>query len=394
MAAAAKVAYLLPDPGIPVGGTKGASVHVDSLCGAMASEGASVTLYAAKVTGPLSAPGSAAVTVVPLDVGPVHSGVAAERSRIAAADRFFRAVAPRLDADRPDWVHERLSLFAGAGAAVCTARRLPRIVEVNAPVAAERARHFGLCLAERAERDERRALSGARALAVSQPLAEWALSRGAGQVAVLANGADLDGLDPTRCAAAGREVRGALGFPPQAVIVGFAGSLKPWHGVEGLVKAVSAASRSGPPLALLIVGDGPRRPQVEAAVATLPARVPAVLTGAVAHRHMPAYLAAMDLAVAPYLPAETFYFSPLKVAEAMAAGRAILASDFPPVRTMIGAAGVLLPAGDVPRLTTAIRQLAADPIAREGLGRAARDLAVRGLSWRSVASETLRWASS
>jgi hypothetical protein len=29
-----QIAYLLPDPGIPVGGTKGASVHVDALCGA------------------------------------------------------------------------------------------------------------------------------------------------------------------------------------------------------------------------------------------------------------------------------------------------------------------------------------------------------------------------
>ncbi|MHB1773189.1 MAG: glycosyltransferase family 4 protein, partial [Acidimicrobiales bacterium] len=273
------VAYLLPDPGIPVGGTKGASVHVESLCSAMARAGAQVVLYAANVIGPLRAPGSDAVRVVPLDVGKVRSGPGGDRTRIAAAASFFKQVGRHLDTRRPDWVHERLSLFAGAGSAVCAVRDLSRVVEVNAPVSAERLRHFGLELVSEAESAEHDALRGARVLAVSQPLAEWVLACGASEALVVPNGADTDGLDPALWASRRIGIRRRLGLEGR-VVVGFAGSLKPWHGIEVLFDAVAKVSRRSP-LGLLVVGDGPGRAAAELAARSLPAAAKPVLTGSV-----------------------------------------------------------------------------------------------------------------
>lgn len=385
-----KVAYVLADPGIPVGGTKGASVHVESLCAAMARAGAQVVIYAAKVTGPLRAAGSGAVQVVPIDVGEVRRGAGADRTRIAAARRFFQAVGRHLDVERPDWVHERLSLFAGGGSELCQTRGLHRVVEVNAPVAAERLRHFGLELAAEAHRAERAALGDARVLAVSQPLAEWALDTGASETIVVPNGADTAGLDPTICVHRRVQLRRRLGFDDQ-VVVGFAGSLKPWHGVDVLLDALQATS-SHFPLGLLIVGDGPGRAAIEQAVAGLPAWVTPVLTGAVPFSEVPGYLAAMDISVAPYLPADAFYFSPLKVAEGMAAGRAVVASDFPPVRELLGSTGVLVTPGDAADLGASIAHLIADPDARGRLGAMARARAVGHLGWDSVAARTLAFA--
>ena len=383
-----RVAYLLPDPGIPVGGTKGASVHVDALCGAMVRSGVSVTLYAAKVVGPLSARGADQVEVVPVDVGPVRSGEDADRTRMRACGRYFDEVAALLDRRPPDWVHERLSLFAGQGTAVSGALGLPRIVEVNAPVADERRRHFSLSLVAEATQAERDALRDASVVAVSGPLVDWSLANGAASAVMVPNGADTDWLDRSRWLRQGAELRAGLGFAESQLVLGFAGSLKPWHGVEILVEAVREASR-GADVGLLIVGDGPRRSAVEDAVRTLPDTVRVVLTGSVPAYDIPRHLAAMDVAVAPYLPSQDFYFSPLKVAEAMAASLPVVASDFPSVRDLLGDTGVRVPAGDVVALARALWDLAVAPDTRARLGQEGRDRAVESLDWTSVARRTI-----
>ena len=380
-----RVAYLLPDPGIPVGGTKGASVHVDALCGALSRWGADVTLYAAKVVGPLSAPGSDGVTVVPVDVGPVRSGAGADVSRMAAADRFFSVVERAAGADRPDWLHERLSLFAGEGTAMAARLGLPRVVEVNAPVADERAAHFSLTLRDEAAAAEHEALAGASVVAVSAPLAAWAARLGAARTRVVPNGAFLDPLGSRGRAWARRVQRHRLGFGDE-VVVGFTGSLKPWHGVELLVDAVGRASARAR-VGLLVVGDGPARHAVGRAMSNLPRRVTRVMTGAVPSRMVPEYLAAMDLAAAPYLPAGTFYFSPLKVAEAMATHLPVVASDFPPVRELLGDAGVVVPPGDPDALAGAIAELAADRDRRLRLAHDGWQRAAARLDWQEVARQ-------
>jgi len=387
-----RVAYLLPDPGIPVGGTKGASVHVDALCGALARAGVSVTLYAATVVGPLSSRGADRVEVVPVDVGPVRSGEHADRTRIRACDRFFDRVGDLLRRRPPDWVHERLSLFAGAGTALAEGLGLTRVVEVNAPVADERRRHFTLSLVEEAARAERDALRGARVVAVSGPLVAWSLANGAASAVVVPNGADTSGLDRSRWRRHGAELRASLGFCDSQLVLGFAGSLKPWHGVEALVDAVREASR-GADVGLLIVGDGPMRAAVDDAVRTLPAGVGAAVTGSVPAADIPRHLAAMDVAVAPYLPSPQFYFSPLKVAEAMAASLPVVASDFPPVRDLLGDTGLLVPAGDGDALARALFRLATEPETRARMARAGRARAVGSLDWSAVARRTLHVAT-
>lgn len=388
-----RVAYLLPDPGIPVGGTKGAAVHVDALCGAMVRSGVSVSLYAAKVVGPLSSRGADRVEVVPVDVGTVGSGEDADRSRIRACGRFFDQVSDLLEHGRPDWIHERLSLFAGAGNALAARLGIPRIVEVNAPVAEERRRHFSLSKVAEAARAERDALSEADVVAVSGPLVDWSLAMGAASAVVVPNGADTDWLDRMRWQHHGAELRAGLGFADCQLVLGFAGSLKPWHGVEVLVDAVRQASR-GADVGLLVVGDGPRRDVVAKMARDLPDSVRVAMTGSVPAYEVPRYLAAMDVAVAPYLPSQHFYFSPLKVAEAMAASLPVVASDFPPVRELLGGAGSLVPPGDVDALAGALWQLAVEPDTRARMATEGRSRAVASLDWTAVARRTIEVAAA
>ena len=86
---------------------------------------------------------------------------------------------------------------------------------------------------------------------------------------------------------------------------------------------------------------------------------------------------------APYEAMEGFYFSPIKVFEYLAAGRAVVA----------GAAGqnaellrheetaLLVPPGDAVRLESAIERLIEDPALRERLARNGREWVRRERTW-------------
>jgi glycosyltransferase involved in cell wall biosynthesis len=100
---------------------------------------------------------------------------------------------------------------------------------------------------------------------------------------------------------------------------------------------------------------------------------------------MPAYLDAMDVGVAPFEAMEGFYFSPLKVAEYMAAGLPVVASRQGDLPIMVADAGILFEPGDASALAAALFSLASDPELRVRLGEAAK-IRAASMSWTSVAA--------
>ena len=121
---------------------------------------------------------------------------------------------------------------------------------------------------------------------------------------------------------------------------------------------------------LLVVGDGPERSQIEGDLAARGLREAVEFTGSVDPSEIPGLLASMDAAVAPYSNLRDFYFSPLKVYEYMAAGRAVVASRIGQLDGLIehGVSGLLCTPGDS-------RELAECPAAvasRTGPARPAR----------------------
>jgi hypothetical protein len=134
-----RIAYLLPDPGIPVGGIKGASVHVGEITRAFARAGHDVLLVAMRAAG-LAPDG---VELVVLDPGSLGRGPGSDAGRIAAVERVLADAEPAIRAFGPDLLVERLSLFAGGGTDLARRLGVPRLVEINAPVTAERAGYQG-----------------------------------------------------------------------------------------------------------------------------------------------------------------------------------------------------------------------------------------------------------
>jgi glycosyltransferase involved in cell wall biosynthesis len=372
-----RIAYVCADPGIPVFGSKGASVHVRELCRALAELGHEVAVFTPRPDGPR--PDGFAPEVVELepDDGDEAAAVllardpacgaaaarevrsllyaAATRRRLAAALRDFGA----------DIVYERYALLATSGAWAARALDVPHILEVNAPLSAEQAAHRGLAFAVPARALERRLIREAdRVVAVSTALERWLAANGVdpGRIAVVPNA-----VDPERFAGARRPVA-----VDGAAVVGFVGTLKPWHDVASLIRAVALLSCAGMRLRLLVVGDGPERPALEALARA--ERLQASFVGSVAHDEVPGYVAAFDAAVVPYASAEDFYFSPLKLFECLAAGRPVVAADVGDVGCCIrhGRTGLLYPPGDVSDLAHGLLALLVDPVRAAALAAAGR----------------------
>lgn len=111
-----------------------------------------------------------------------------------------------------------------------------------------------------------------------------------------------------------------------AFVIGYAGTFRPWHGVDVLVRAMERLRDEN--MKVLLIGDGPGRADIEALVQSTGQRDRFVFTGAVDYGEVPELLAAVDIAAAPFEPrfhkgsrGAGFVLDPLKVFEYLALGK-------------------------------------------------------------------------
>ena len=181
----------------------------------------------------------------------------------------------------------------------------------------------------------------------------------------------------------------ASGSPPDVLlpradpVVGYAGHLYPWKGVDILLESLARL----PQARGLIVGGHDQEPDLQRVKDTadrlgIASRV--TFTGQVAPSEVSRLLQQADVLALPN-PASaisTFYTSPLKLFEYMAAGKPIVASDLPAIREVLRheVDALLVPPGDPAALASAVERLASDPSLGAALARAA-SAAVRDYSW-------------
>jgi glycosyltransferase involved in cell wall biosynthesis len=170
--------------------------------------------------------------------------------------------------------------------------------------------------------------------------------------------------------------------------------LKPWHGLQTLVKAFDRLHAIGPGVRLLVVGDGPERSRLERDLSARGLLDAVHFTGSVAPTQVPGLLASMEAAVAPYPGLSHFYFSPLKVYEYMAAGCAIVASRIGQLDGLIEheVSGLLCTPDDPVQLAGALLRLRSEPSLRNRLGQAARAKVRQKHTWDATVQRILQLA--
>lgn len=174
-------------------------------------------------------------------------------------------------------------------------------------------------------------------------------------------------------------------------IVLYVGQLHGAQYLEHLLEAFVAIRARHPDAVLLVVGGGDRFGELHRLGEQLGINDATVFTGAVSHEEIPSYMAAADVAVAPFEDTpQTRCKSPLKVAEYLAMGKAIVGTAMGEVELMLGGgAGLLYPAGDIRALAHNVCRVLESPDLRRELEAGARQRSEAVYNWRSSAESLL-----
>ncbi|MCP3915351.1 MAG: glycosyltransferase family 4 protein [bacterium] len=343
-----RVACVNQDRGIRPGSKKGAAVHVAAMESAFAAAGAQV------------------VAVSDADPKVIDSSLQQLHRR-----------------EPIDLIYERYALGAFAAGRTARALGIPHVLEVNAPLEEEARRYRAnnpIVLDARAERELLR--SAARVVVVSSAVADYVRARGAPAQRILLA---PNGVDPSRF---DRPVDSAVTrvVPRSAVTIGFHGRLRPWHNFGLLVDAFEELVLEGLDVFLLTVGGGP----FDAALEPVAGFGRSHHFEWVEHERIGGYVARYDLLALTHDAHAPFYFSPLKLAEAMVS-RAVpvvpMLGDLPAL-VENGREGLVYRPGDRGALVASLRKLVVDRELRERCATAARERALRN-TWNGIADRIL-----
>jgi glycosyltransferase involved in cell wall biosynthesis len=276
--------------------------------------------------------------------------------------------------ERPDLVH-----LVSEGPLGCSARRLAR--RLGIPVTSSfhtnfpsYGRHYGLGgLAPLAMRYLRSFHAAAEVTIVpTRQVHDQLAAAGFRHLAIVGRGVDTATFHPGRRSDA---LRRSWGAGPADLVALVVGRLAPEKNVPLAVRAYRAMAEVLPGTRLVLVGDGPERGRLQAALPE------AVFTGMLRGEALAAHYASADVFLFPSLT-ETFGNVTL---EAMASGLAVVAYDDAAAAQHIRpfASGLLAPRGDAAELIAHARRLAQQPELVRRLGPAARE-AVAAIGWDAV----------
>jgi glycosyltransferase involved in cell wall biosynthesis len=206
-----------------------------------------------------------------------------------------------------------------------------------------------------------------RVCAVSSDLRAHMIAEGFGpqQVQVVPNGID-PGLPAG--AQARQRARSALNLADDAFVAGTVGRLDQVKDIPTLIRGFAEFLASRPSARLVIVGEGPLRPDLESCAAA--AGVAAAVRFAGHRQDVRELFPAFDV----YVSSSTFEGVSLTILEGMAAGRPVIATRVGGTPEVVddGVTGWLIPSQDVNALAERLRFVAAHPDAAAAAGLAGR----------------------
>ena len=306
----------------------------------------------------------------------------------------LRSIKLALKCKGSDLIHERYSLYSIAGFLASRIFNTPLIVDVDAPLPYEVSLFWKIKFSKFQEAiinlTSKITLNQAKAVTtVSEEtkaylIKKWGISPN--KIFVIPNGVKTDIFSKKFNE---KKIRENYNLKSDIVIM-FVGSLKPWSGINNLIKSFYEAKKNIKKIKLFIVGGGEEKNDIENEISKLGLEGSVILTGNVPHQRIPELLSFADIAVLPYSRIKNFYFSPLKLFEYMAARKAIIASDQGQISRTIkhGETGILFEPGNIKELSEAIISLSRNKKKRLFLGKKAF-LDVKGRTWGSFTRKLL-----
>jgi len=200
-----------------------------------------------------------------------------------------------------------------------------------------------------------------------------------------------NGVDVERIERIGKEVdkekmKNLLGIGGKMVI-GVVGRLRKEKGQATLLESMKTVIRELMDVVLIVIGDGPDRPYLEGMAKKCGIDSRVKWLGLRDHDEVLRLYSIMDVVVVPSL----FEGFGLTAAEAMAAGKPVVASDVDGIREVIekDATGFLVPPGDIQALGNALKKLLIDHERREAFGIRGKERVLRYFSIQQFETQIL-----
>jgi glycosyltransferase involved in cell wall biosynthesis len=208
------------------------------------------------------------------------------------------------------------------------------------------------------------------------------------KVAVLPNGADVDFFRP----GARSDAIQRLGLDANLRYIVFCGHFAPWMDFDTMLKAFALVAGRRPDARLVLVGDGNERSQIDRLLRELEIQDTVIITGYIHDRaRVRDFITASVVALSAYRIEHRALISvsPVKLAEYLATGRAVVATDLPGLRETLveTGAGRVVPVNPV-AMSEAILELL-EPEHADRLGTNGRRVAEERFSWRLIVKQTL-----
>lgn len=288
------------------------------------------------------------------------------------ADReYIKRVKVAIARFQPEVVYERMG-YLSKPIELKRIFHTPWLLEVNAPIVDERIEFSGNSLLSFCARNyERKVLQNASHIfCVSNALADYIGSKhniGENKISVNHNGVDPIDFEL-------KEVSRVEGL----FVVGFIGSILPYHGIDKLIKAFSAFHTLVPNSELRIVGDGETIVQLEELVDSLGLTAHVKFTGSMPFKEVKNQIAVMDVCV---LPSTNWYCSPVKLFEYGIMKKPIISLRTKPVMEVIeNEVDGLLIDNNVD-LVNALKMIYSNPIQAANIAQSFRNKVVKNYTW-------------
>lgn len=228
---------------------------------------------------------------------------------------------------QPDVIYERSHYGMVSGVDVANNHGVHHILEVNCPNIEERKKLSGnSLLTRRAARMDRWAFTNTdHVLTVSTYLAKHLnIHNMAKKWSVTPNAIRLGQQQESTL----NHTRHSLSIDESVVLLGFVGSIFPWHGVDLIVNTVANFHKQGRKVEAMIVGDGEIRSALEDAAETHGVSHKIHFVGSVPHCDTFAYTALCNILI---LPKSHSYGSPVKIFEYALAQKPCIVPNTSPV---------------------------------------------------------------
>jgi glycosyltransferase involved in cell wall biosynthesis len=220
-------------------------------------------------------------------------------------------------------------------------------------------------------------------IAVSQEVAD-SIRRNVGEsvpVRVIRNGVDCRRF--VRDATDGASTRGGLGIPSDAVVVGSVAVFRTQKRLDRWIEVAAHVQSRFPQTHFVLVGDGPERPTVEAAIREHRAESFVHLCGL--REDVRPVISAMDV----YLMTSIFEGLPVALLEAMSMQTPVVATSVGGIPEVVreGVEGHLAAPDDFGALVEAVGALVRDPATRHRMAEQARLRVMEGFGMARMQSE-------